>query len=322
MMAEGRCDPRLASWEISRSIDCTVEALDEAHFQYGYAHMPLGTTNLATFAFSAARVRLGPRPRPAAIIPLQGTFTIRFGRTVATLEADASAALIPAGHQTEFELLDAHRLFVLCEFEPAQFVQANGDVLGRMDSTFVRESLLRSRPFVVGREDRDPNGARVLTRLIDAIDAFTPEDAPPIFPELEDCLLKALYLVLFARRQSNGDMVLPDRQVDVRVRRLCAKMLDNLGSELKLPALARECGLSVRSIQYLFRRHFGMTPKQWIIEQRLLAVRVRLSHPGEQDSVTSIAIPFFNNLGDFARRYRQRFGEKPSETLARARHSP
>lgn len=320
LTAGGRSDARLATWEISRTIDCTVDALDDAQFQYGYAHVPLRTTTLATFAFSLARLRLGARPRPAAIIPLQGSFAIRFGRTVATLEADSSAALVPAGHQVELELAGAHRLFLLCEFEPEQFIRSNGNVLGRLDSAFVRESLLRSRPFVVGPDARDPFGVRILNRLIEAIDAFAPEGAPPIFPELEDCLLKALYLVTFARRNNGTRPAPPDQPVDPRLRRLCAKVLDNLSSELKLSEMAQECDLSVRTIQYLFQRHFAMTPKQWIIEQRLLAVRARLSHPSERDSVTSIAIPFFNNLGDFARRYRRRFGEKPSDTLARSRH--
>lgn len=303
-------------------MDCTVEALDEAGFRYRHGRLPVGSTTLARFEFALARVRFGSRPRPVAIVPLKKGCVIRVGRTEAMLGATAGAgpAFVPAGHPCELEFGPAECAFALCEFDPEQFIRSNANVLSRLDSAFVRESLLRSSPFVVDGDARDTTALCVLTQVIRTIGAFAPAGAPAVFPELEDCLLKALYVVLFAGRAPQEAAALPDQPTDVRLRRLCAKILDNLSSELTLQALARECGLSVRTIQYLFQRQFGTTPKQWIIEQRLLAVRARLSHPGESDSVTSVAIRFFNNLGDFARRYRRRFGEKPSETLARSRH--
>lgn len=319
LAAEASCDPRVASWEISRTIECLVEALDLLRFSYGYTHATVGSTVLAKLALSHGRIRIAPRVRPVALIPLQGTLAVRSGRAEFAVVEGASAALLPAGHQVDVEVAQAGPALLLCEFEADDLIRSNADVLDRPDSDFIRDRLTRGIPSPIGSDEQDSVGARILTGLVGAIDAFAAPGAPPIFPELESCVLRALYLVLFPSPKDLTATAPPQDAMDPRLRRLCARMLDSLSSDLKLPDLARETGLSIRSIQYLFERHLGLTPKQWIIEQRLLAVRARLSQPRPNDSVTSIAIPFFNNLGHFAQRYHRRFGEKPSQTLARAR---
>jgi transcriptional regulator GlxA family with amidase domain len=52
---------------------------------------------------------------------------------------------------------------------------------------------------------------------------------------------------------------------------------------------------------------------------RLRHAREMLATPDHETSVTSVAfVCGFGNLGHFARDYRETFGERPSETLARA----
>ncbi|MFH8408928.1 AraC family transcriptional regulator [Streptomyces sp. NPDC018019] len=82
----------------------------------------------------------------------------------------------------------------------------------------------------------------------------------------------------------------------------------------ELAAVAR---VSVRWLQEGFRRHVGMSPMAYLRDVRLSRVRdeLRRAGPGEL-SVGEVAYRWgFVHLGRFARSYRERFGETPSQTL-------
>ncbi|MFH8344730.1 AraC family transcriptional regulator [Streptomyces sp. NPDC018045] len=85
----------------------------------------------------------------------------------------------------------------------------------------------------------------------------------------------------------------------------------------ELAAVAR---VSARWLQEGFRRHVGMSPMAYLRDVRLSRVRdeLRTAGPGEL-SVGEVAYRWgFVHLGRFARSYRERFGETPSQTL----HAP
>jgi PAS domain S-box-containing protein len=106
---------------------------------------------------------------------------------------------------------------------------------------------------------------------------------------------------------------------------LCDYITSNLDQTLTLAILERFSGLSARALQYAFRRKFGCTPMQWVRRQRLESVHRLLSSPPRHQGsnpgggkVTAIALSCgFTHLGAFAGYYYARYGERPSETLAR-----
>lgn len=101
--------------------------------------------------------------------------------------------------------------------------------------------------------------------------------------------------------------------------RLCQYMRAYLDEPLTLTELEQESGLSARALQYQFARKFGCSPMRWLLNQRLDVARQRLANPAAGETVTSVALSLcFANLGMFAARYRERFGELPSETLSRS----
>jgi transcriptional regulator GlxA family with amidase domain len=64
----------------------------------------------------------------------------------------------------------------------------------------------------------------------------------------------------------------------------------------------------------------GMTPTAFLRERRLELAREMLGDPGLATTVTSVALACgFGHLGEFSTLYRHRFGERPSDTLRRAR---
>jgi transcriptional regulator GlxA family with amidase domain len=81
--------------------------------------------------------------------------------------------------------------------------------------------------------------------------------------------------------------------------------------------LSGQTGVSERTLRAAFHDVLGLSPKQYAIGQRLHAAHEALcaADPGTT-TVTDIATEYgFFELGRFAGRYRNTFGEAPSQTL-------
>lgn len=83
--------------------------------------------------------------------------------------------------------------------------------------------------------------------------------------------------------------------------------------------VALEVGVSVRALSGAFKHFRGVTPGQFLRERRLIGVRNDLLSACPGKTVTEIASEWgYVNFGVFAKVYRNRFGENPSQTLSRA----
>jgi AraC-like DNA-binding protein len=85
-------------------------------------------------------------------------------------------------------------------------------------------------------------------------------------------------------------------------------------------AVAGELGWSLRQIQARLQR-VGHTPSKLIRDERLELARLRLQHPGwDHRTVANIARSSgFSNASTFSNAYRERFGERPTDTRERCR---
>ena len=82
--------------------------------------------------------------------------------------------------------------------------------------------------------------------------------------------------------------------------------------------VAAVAGVGLRSLTGAFKRFRNYTPSAFLREQRLQGVRRDLLAGGQGMTVSAIAYKWgYVSLGGFARSYRTRFGERPSETLFR-----
>jgi transcriptional regulator GlxA family with amidase domain len=83
--------------------------------------------------------------------------------------------------------------------------------------------------------------------------------------------------------------------------------------------VAAAVGVGIRSLQMSFKRARGYSPQEFILRRRLEVAQQMLLGAREEVTVTAVATTLgFFELGRFAQRYRQRFGETPSMTLARS----
>jgi AraC-like DNA-binding protein len=90
------------------------------------------------------------------------------------------------------------------------------------------------------------------------------------------------------------------------------------GSDLSLERLAREAGVSPRSLQRHFHDHVGTSPREYVQRTRLARAREDLAaaSPGTGPTVAEVAFRWgFSHVPRFAAAYRRRFGEPPSATL-------
>jgi AraC-like DNA-binding protein len=80
--------------------------------------------------------------------------------------------------------------------------------------------------------------------------------------------------------------------------------------------VAASCRIGVRALDRGFKKYLGVSPLQYMMELRLQAVHDDLVASRHGSTVTEVASYWgFSNLGIFAARYREQFGELPSETL-------
>ncbi len=111
----------------------------------------------------------------------------------------------------------------------------------------------------------------------------------------------------------------PSAQVLPRTVKLAdAYMRAHLDEPIDLACLCALTGTSVRALQAGFRQYLGQTPMAHLRHLRLDRVRDELLDPACFEGVTAVAQRWgFGELGRFARQYRERFGELPSQTRQR-----
>lgn len=93
----------------------------------------------------------------------------------------------------------------------------------------------------------------------------------------------------------------------------------NLGRRVALPDMEAWSGRTARALQLAFQKRFGIGPMQWLRDRRLELVRARLlaAEPGAtiREIAAACGMP---RMATLIPEYSSRFGELPSETLARA----
>jgi AraC-like DNA-binding protein len=103
------------------------------------------------------------------------------------------------------------------------------------------------------------------------------------------------------------------------VKRVVDYIHDNLELPLRLPDLVSAAGIPGRTLLKHFRDFHGVPPVRYVRNLRMERVRAELEG-GQAQGVADVALRWgFAHAGRFAIEYRERFGESPSATLARAR---
>jgi transcriptional regulator GlxA family with amidase domain len=101
------------------------------------------------------------------------------------------------------------------------------------------------------------------------------------------------------------------------LRRAIAFIHENAHRDIGLSDIAAAISVTPRSVQYIFRRHLGTTPLEYLRRVRLdRAHRDLQAADPSVDTVMAIAGRWrFGHAGRFSIAYRKAFGTPPSQTL-------
>lgn len=104
------------------------------------------------------------------------------------------------------------------------------------------------------------------------------------------------------------------------VRRAIERIESWTGEPFSVAAMARQVGVSTRTLQLGFRRFVGVTPAEYVRERRVEQLHLLLSRAAPEASVTELMLRLgVSDFGRFAARYRRRYGLTPSQSLLRSR---
>jgi AraC-like DNA-binding protein len=155
----------------------------------------------------------------------------------------------------------------------------------------------------------------LLEAAIDLASSGLPAARPQLLWQLEQVVIESL---LFAQPSNRSAALTAGSSPapSARVRRAMAYLVDHLAQPVSVPAVAAECGTSVRTLQDAFRRELDTTPVQWLKAQRLERARALLSSGAPGTTVTDVAYACgFLHLGEFGVAFKARYGVRPSTLL-------
>lgn len=152
----------------------------------------------------------------------------------------------------------------------------------------------------------------LLTQCIQGLRGLTEHEHPPALAQLRTEEL--LFLLAFGEQGPQLMSIL--RQLSNRqVERLQQFMEKHYLMEWKLSEFAKEFGMGLTTFKELFGSIYGVSPRAWISERRILFAHQLLLN--SEMSIVDIAMEAgFSSQSYFTQSYRRRFGCTPS----RARH--
>lgn len=130
----------------------------------------------------------------------------------------------------------------------------------------------------------------------------------------------AAFIGHFARQPAPlPALTLRQRQIVVELTR--THIDQNLDGRLDIESLARLAGVSRRTLARAFEETLGEPPQSYIARMRLHRIRSDLLACGQHKTVAEVSNRWgISELGRMAARYRDLFGESPSQTRMRCSH--
>ena len=243
---------------------------------------------------------------------LSGHSQITIGRSRSQVNA-GDTALLPAE-------VDFH-----CRFRgnfSQLFVRIPEAVLRSKLGGIIGTPVKRSMEFVAGPAAQTPEQLQ-LRRLVDFfVSELDREDVNIAAPQLAE--FEQLLIVSFLKANAlNLSDLLTGKVLNAapwQVRLVEEYIEANWRRSITIEELARETDVGVRNMFLTFKKFRGYAPMAFLRRVRLGHARRMLQAPDAATSVMTISlICGFQNVGHFARYYREAFNELPSVTLAVAK---
>lgn len=305
-------DPEHMSAELARGTSVVMNyrsAEPDGSFNAHSAVIKTRNVRLVASASSAFRVEAHGASNGILMVASHGFTSTRWeGRTIEWGEGKSALFLPPGGcsaHSTA-------RSVVGIDIDPTVLNQITQVMLGgKAAKRGAAFDFATSCPFSLQGNHFDFSS--IIQGLISTLDLFDGDAHLIERSGIDETILRIVALLFNFEELSAGDA---DTRAHPAIVHLACEYIDaNLTNTITLTDLESITGLSRRSLQYAFRAAFDCTPMQWVAQRRLEAVRSQILAARQGANLTMIAGEYFANLGEFARMYKQRYGELPSITL-------
>ena len=280
------------------------------------------------FGWRAHQLALGPlmlsthetEGRSVAQCPENDTYLLSFSLSAASVEATTAEGLVPIVRGRTGLLAHPHQCSGVSVESGSQIVQLNmphDAVRSAMTTlTGVESADVRFR----SRVDLDVPGVvpfrRLLSYVLREADEATPSFAAPgVAERLAEALL---FRLLLTQPHSHTRLFMHTEAAEpAHVRRAAEFIEAHAERPITMAELTQVTRVSARSLQAGFLKHRGCSPLEFMRARRLERSRMRLL-TDDTSSVTEVAHDVgFTHLGRFSLEYKARFGESPTQTLAR-----
>lgn len=284
-------------------------------FRHLSATVRIGDIRLVASASTPMGMAAGDSPETTLLIPFHGWSTSVIDGREYRWQAGNSAMLVPGTARTGESGV---RSKLGITFNPQRLQAVAQAMLGPRDRG--RLDLGLHKPRVIPLTPSRSPAMALLKQVLPLIDLGGGSEANLRMLGLDDTLYRILAVMLAPETLAPAFARGPTSASSAAIGHVTEYIVGHLDQPITLSDLERVSGLSARTLQVAFRRAHGCSPREWIRRRRLVVARERLLVADKGTTVVAVALASgFTRPGAFATAYTQRFGESPSDTLARGR---
>ncbi len=241
--------------------------------------------------------------------PVKGSGEVHWNRHSALVDPQRGGVVGGPGSEATINY-GASFEHVVLKMTPAALTRKLTALIGKpVDPPLKLTGRPNSNPAYLARQ------RRLIGFLIEEIDRADDVLPPLVLAELEQAIIVS-YLLAADHNYSTLLHHTPRAAAPWQVRRAIDYIEQYWDEPVAIETLVEVTQTSARSLFYLFRRTYGISPLTYVNQVRLRHARAMLSSPTPETSVTTVGFRCgFSNMGMFARKYYEAYGEKPSETL-------
>ena len=262
-------------------------------------------------------------PQLAVILPVSGSGKIiRNGKS---LQWAASRTLITNSYDEPLEFDTAANMIITLRPSPEKLLavlrslirERSGKDGAEADAIMAR--LLVRGPFIDTGRSWTVDYFSAIMNVVALFDDCKGDGATLTRIGIEDVLNRLLAKLILdqehgaAESEPSNGLPRSTRAVDL----ICDRVRNTIGSPMSISDMEEMTGLTGRALNYAFRARFDCSPQEWQRNFLLDHARRLLRGADYTGSVKALAYDLgFASPSSFTAFYRQRFGERPSETLS------
>lgn len=286
---------------------------DARQFHHATAAININGTRLVASVSSPLHYRVGDSEQLYLMVPFHGSATTRVSGHSLPFGGVKDVFLSPniarSGESSTLAMIQTM-------LEPHRLVATSRAMFGDKAVPVIQARL--ERPNVLAFRQGRIRYVHLFKRICHLIDDFQCSESLLALQGVDDTLYRTLVMMLLPEFcLQDEDQASASRPASID--HVCDYIQANLTHPIRLTQLEGVSGMTSRSLRYGFQKRFGCSPMQWVQQQRLELAYRQLAVAKPTDTVTRVAYAAgITRLGAFAQDYFRRYGERPSETLARA----